>query len=90
MIICKELSETMSILDRSLISGSKAGVFTTRPPPQTRDNPKARLNNPSNQPQKFWNVPEVYKIAKVLEDGREKGFKKSVFHLDFRMQILKS
>ena len=28
---------------------------------------------PPSQPRKFWYVPEVYKMTKVLEDGRENG-----------------
>ena len=43
------------------------------PPPQTRDEPQARINDPPNQPQKIWHVREVYKMKRVLEEGRENG-----------------
>ena len=47
-----------------------------RPPPNARlPLTQARLNYPSNQPQKFWYVPEMCKMTKVLEDGRENGLK---------------
>ena len=35
--------------------------------------PQARLNYHPNQPQKFWYVPEVYKMTKFMEDGRKNG-----------------
>ena len=50
------------------------------PPPQQppkskviESTPKKPEELPSNQPKKFWCVPEVYKMTKVLEDGRENG-----------------
>ena len=48
------------------------GLYSPRPP-QTPAYPQARRNYPPNQPQKFWYVPEVYKMKKVLEDGKENG-----------------
>ena len=47
-------------------------------PPQTRRYPQSRRNYPQANP-KIWYVPEVYKMTKVLEDGRKMG-KKSIFH----------
>ena len=71
----------------ALLYGLLAGVYTA-PHPQTRKYPQSRRNYPQNQPPKFWYVPEVYKMTKVLEDGIENG-KKSVLHLDFLYVNLK-
>ena len=52
--------------------------FIQPPTPQTESTPQARRNYPP-QKKKVWYVPEVYKMTKVVEYGRENG-KKSVFH----------
>ena len=42
------------------------------PTPHSRDDPQAWINA-TPDPQKFLYVPGVYKMTKVLEDGRENG-----------------
>ena len=50
---------------------SEAVVYTA-PQPTPPKKKKTRRNYPTN-PEIFWYVPEVYKMSKVLEDGRENG-----------------
>ena len=50
--------------------------------PNSKVPPKPGETTPSSQPQKFCYVPEVYKMTKVLEDGR-KMEKNSIFHWNF-------
>ena len=40
-------------------------------PPKRESTPQARRNYPANKPQQFWYVPEVYKMTKIMEDGKE-------------------
>ena len=45
-----------------------------QPPPKSKvieNTPQSPGELPPNQPQKFFAVPEVQKMTKVLEDGRE-------------------
>ena len=44
--------------------------FIQARPPKFKSTPKPGARLPPSTPH-FWNVAEVYKMAKVLEDGRE-------------------
>ena len=56
------------------------------PPPNSKVPPSPEQDY-HPRPPKFWNVVEVYKMTKVVEDWRKIG-KKSIFHWDFCMYIL--
>ena len=53
------------------------GIYTAPPrphppppdPPKLERTPQARRKYPPSPRKKFWYVPEVYKMTKVLEDG---------------------
>ena len=73
-----------SIKEAEKINGFQ--FIKPQPPPPKLEvpPPKPGRTTRPNQPKNFWIVPEVYKMAKVQEDGRlEKMGKKSVFHSDF-------
>ena len=59
-----------------IINNYFAGIYTAPQPPlptKRESSCQARRNYPTNRPQKFWYVPEMYKMTKVLEYGRENG-----------------
>ena len=55
------------------------GFIQPSKPPKRETTRKPDGTTLSNQHQKFWHVPVVYKRTKFLEDWRENG-EKSIFH----------
>ena len=60
--------ETVNEFDISGIYTAPPKKIKLPPPP----NPGG-TTPPPNKPQKFWYVPKVHKMTKVLQDGRENG-----------------
>ena len=61
---------------------ANSGIYTApRPPPlpNSKVPPKPGETTRPSQPQKFCYVSEVYKMTKVLEDGRKMD-KNAIFH----------